>query len=405
MKLALVHTLFILSILAIPVLSAAPPQSHPLFEAGRGGYACYRIPGLVITPKGTLLAFCEARKNSQSDWGGIDILMRRSEDGGNTWLPPVNLTLDAPRVEKNKAALRQNLAKEEEPTYNNPVLISDRVTGAVHFLFCAEYARCFYSTSGDEGRTFSPPVDITASFEGLKTTYPWSVIATGPGHGIQLTNGRLLVPVWLSTGTGGHAHRPSCVSTLYSDDHGATWRLGEIIAKDPDPLNNPSESVAVELTDGRVMLNIRNESKIHRRAVSYSPDGATGWTRPEFDRHLFEPICMASLLRLPSQPGWEKDTLLFANPDNKMEGKENGNLRARQNLTLKCSFDEGNTWSLERTLDPGLSGYSDLAATPDGRIICFYEKSSPGASVNPQGLYWAPILRDWLMEKPAKAER
>ena len=151
--------------------------------------------------------------------------------------------------------------------------------------------------SDDDGETFTEPVEITPAFERFRPEYAWRVLATGPGHGIQLSGGRLLVPVWLSTGTGGHAHRPSAVSVIYSDDHGKTWKRGDIVVAHPNPVN-PSETAAVELADGRVMLNIRHESEPHLRGVSVSRDGVTGWSPMRFDEALPEPVCFGSLVRL-----------------------------------------------------------------------------------------------------------
>src|SRR5581483_343588 len=107
--------------------------------------------------------------------------------------------------------------------------------------------------------------------------YDWKVLATGPAHGIQLANGRLVVPVWLSTGTGGHAHRPSVTSVIYSDDRGKPWRRGDIAVPNAEPIINPNETVLVELADGGVLLNVRSESHAHRRLATVSKDGATGW--------------------------------------------------------------------------------------------------------------------------------
>ena len=131
------------------------------------------------------------------------------------------------------------------------------------------------------------------------------MIATGPGHGIALRTGRLVVAVWLSTGTGGNAHRPSVTATIYSDDHGRTWKAGEIAIPDTPEFIFPNETTAVELADGRVMLNARSESKANRRLVTISPDGATGWSKPAFDDALLEPICEGSLSRIG-------DRLLFS---------------------------------------------------------------------------------------------
>ena len=153
--------------------------------------------------------------------------------------------------------------------------------------------------------TFSKPVDLTPTFEEFRSEYDWQVLATGPGHGIQLKNGRLIVPVWLSTGTGGHAHRPSAVSVIYSDDAGKTWNRGDIVVAHPHPVN-PSETIVVELADGRVMLNIRHEGRTADEAKRFVPwQSATTGRRnglSRYDEALPEPICMASIVRLSAQP-------------------------------------------------------------------------------------------------------
>jgi len=206
------------------------------------------------------------------------------------------------------------------------------------------------------------------------------VLATGPGHGIELANGRLLVPVWLSTGTGGHAHRPSVVSVIYSDDQGKTWVRGQIAVPNTPGSVYPSESAAVELAGGRVMLNVRSESKAHRRLITYSRDGATGWTQPVFHDQLLEPICMAGMVRLSEAAGGQKNRLLFSNPHNLERGgaAEPGTPHDRKNLAIKLSYDEGETWPVSRVLEPGFAGYSDLAAGRDGWIYCFFERGGLG---------------------------
>ncbi len=259
------------------------PTKTDLFQAGKDGYVTYRIPGIVVTKRGVVLAYCAARKSGIGDWDVINIAMRRSTDGGKTWLP------------------RKILVDLGKATADNPTAIVDRQTSAVHFLYQVDYARCYYMRSDDDGQTFTRPVDLTPVFEQFRSEYKWNVIAPGPGHGIQLANGRLLVPVWLSTG--GHAHRPSCVSTIFSDDHGKTWQRGEIVVCSSAATPNPGESVVVQLADGRVMLNIRNESRRFRRLVAFSKDGAAGWTKPVFDEALFEPACFAGILSVPKTAG------------------------------------------------------------------------------------------------------
>jgi sialidase-1 len=355
--------------MAIPSI-LAQPATQDLFTAGEQGYMTYRIPGLLAHGK-TVLAYAEARRDGFGDWADIDVVMRRSTDGGKTWGP-----------------LRV-LADSGRDTMNNPVAIPGAKPGEIHFLYCVNYARAFHMKSTDGGLTFSKPVDITAAFERLRSAYDWNVIATGPGHGIRLKSGRLLVAVWLSTG--GKKHRPSRVSTLYSDDNGATWKTGELV---PDTLPNPSETYAVQRHDGSVMLNIRNESTEHRRAVSVSTDGATGWSDPRFHPQLLEPVCMGSLIRHP------KGGLVFSNPDTLeatyVDATKTVN-RDRKNLTVQWSGDDGETWTAKRVLEPGLSGYSDLAATPDGTILALYERGGLDKSIFRTGrLSLARFQLDWL---------
>lgn len=349
-------------------LTAAEPflTKTDLFTAKQDGYALYRIPGIVVTAKGTVLAYCEARVTGKSDWDAIDIFMLRSTDGGKTWGRRLKMAnVPGPKL-KNPAALANvKNASSDDVTYNNPVAIVDR-DGSVHFLFCLEYARCFYMHSDDDGVSWSKPIEITSVFDQYRPGYDWKVIATGPAHGIQLDSGRLVVPVWLAMGTEGNGHKPSQNSTIFSDDHGHTWQAGDIAIPHSETTPNASETCVVQLNNGSVMLNARNHSPTHRRSITVSKDGATGWSKPRFDDALLEHICMASIVRHgPS-------CILFANPHNlETLGKSTNK---RRNLSIKVSDDDGQTWTTNKTLEPGNSAYSDLAVLPDGTILCFYER-------------------------------
>lgn len=404
---ALTLAILLIGIAAAPKCTpAAEPflKKIDLFQAGADGYALYRIPGIVVTTQGTVLAWCEARVTGKGDWGPIDVHLRRSTDGGRTWAPPVNLIHIEGDLPVNPVAAAQNLDRPGDNTVNNPVAIVDHETGAIHFLYCLEYMRCFSMRSDDDGLTFSDPVEITPTFEEFRSDYDWKVIATGPGHAIQLTHGphqgRLVVPVWISTGTGGHAHRPSVTSTIYSDDHGATWQRGEIAVPDTPEFIWPNETCIVQLADGSVMLNTRSESHAHRRIVTVSPNGATDWSQPRFDDALLEPICMASLARVSDERTGGRNCIAFANPDNLARGDGNaapGKSRDRVNVSIKLSYDEGQTWPHSRLLEDGRSGYSDLAVLPDGTILCFYERRSVDGSNYQIGLLTvARFNTDWV---------
>ena len=186
----------------VSTVAAAPllEKTH-LFEEKTDGFVSYRIPCLVVTARGTALAFCEARKFSGLDWGEIEIHQRRSTDGGRTFSPARQVAHVGPRLPRNPVNADQPPGKvigdPGQQTVNNPVAIADR-DGTVHLIYCVEYMRAFYVRSTDDGLTWSQPVDITAAADRFRPEWPWRVIATGPGHGIQLRNGRLVNPVMIS---------------------------------------------------------------------------------------------------------------------------------------------------------------------------------------------------------------
>ncbi|MBN2290936.1 MAG: exo-alpha-sialidase [Pirellulales bacterium] len=328
-----------------------------LFEAGEAGYTTYRAPTILISPKGTLLVSTEARKDGFGDWSDINTIIRRSTDGGKTWKPP------------------QTIIDDGLNAVNNNTFIVDRETGKLHLMHAINYERVYWRTSSDDGIHWTAPREITEVFNTYRTRddYPWIVVAPGMSPGIVLQHGkhksRFVVPVWLALE---HRHRPSICTTVYSDDRGATWHAGEVIARDGDLTKNPSETVVIELSDGRVMAHIRNESPQYRRAVSFSPDGASDWTTPRLEEQLYDPICQASLARYsPSQ-------LLFSNPDSskKKEKALKWNARRRENLTIRLSNDDGKTWPVSKVLDSGLAGYSQLAVDDKGMIYCVYERGN-----------------------------
>jgi sialidase-1 len=344
-------------------------KQSDVFPSGMNGIALYRIPGIVVTPKGTVLAYCEARRNNSSDWGEIEVHLRRSLDGGITWQPPQHIAHHADRIEGNPTKPQGG---EKEQTVNNPVAIVDPSTGAIEFLYCVNYARCFHMRSTDDGVTWSNPVEITDTFLPFRAKYNWKVIATGPGHGIALRNGRLVVPIWLAYGKEGD-HHPSAAATIYSDDHGKTWLAGEIAIPDEGDYGDPNETMLTQLSDDRVYLVTRNESVPNLKIVTTSQDGATNWSQPQFHKELWEPRCMASVIAHPSKPG----TLLFSNPHTRAtdaQGNPIPNGRGeRKNLSIKLSRDDGQTWPINKTLEKGPSAYSDLAILPDGTVLCLYE--------------------------------
>ena len=347
---------------AIPAPGQQPGiESTLLWHAGDEGYDTYRIPGIVVSRRGTVLAYGVARRHLQDgDWSDSDIMLRRSVDGGKDWEPS------------------KKIAGDSHGVTDNPVAIASHKKGVVYFLYQHNYERVFYMRSKNDGASFSQPVDITSALDSLKVQFAWTVVALGPGHAIELRSGRLLVPVWLAEGmqtsNGRRRHAPSAITTLYSDNHGRTWKHGDLIARNSSEMSNPNEFQLVQLADGSVMANIRIGDKRQRRAVATSPDGISHWTKPQFDEQLYDPICAASIVRYSAAPKDDKDRILFSNPDSEsLSAAEKSNKGLRRNLTLKMSEDEGKTWPVSRVLHRGSSGYSDIAVAPDKTIYVIYE--------------------------------
>jgi sialidase-1 len=367
--------------------------TNHIFEARTGGYRIYRVPGIVATDGGAVVATAEARPGEGGDWDHNDLVMRRSLDGGLTWLEP------------------QIVANHQDygpgPISNFVMIPAGK---RIRALFCHDYARIYRTMSDNDGATWSRPTEITECAAPLRQQYPWRVIATGPGHGLDCSSGRLIVPIWISTGEGTEfgkgrlGHRPSAVSLLYSDDRGESWHAGEIVVHhDPDNIINPSETAPVELSDGRVLFNIRNESPRRRRLVCISDDGVGGWSVPRFDKALLEPVCMASILRLHERGADGRPLIIFANPDN-LENElipAGGRLaHDRKNLTVKLSEDDCETWAVSRVLEPGPSGYSDLSQAPDGTIFCIHEDQIVDRMCDDRYITVRRFDLDWIRGRP-----
>lgn len=303
-------------------------DKYILKQKNQDGYDSFRIPGIICTESGKILAYYESRK-SASDWAAIDIAVKASMDGGKTW-------------SEDKI-----LVYGQGKTVNNPVMFTEK--NELLFVWQEEYHRTFYRKSEDEGETWGEAEEITAS---LKTPlYHWTVIACGPGHGTVLSNGRYIVPVWLCANPeDAKAHHPSVISTIYSDDKGKTWHLGELIER--AYMEDPSETALAELADGSVMINIRHESATRRRALAYSSNGADGWHDFKFANELADPICMGGMVACNGK-------VYFVNCNSEKE---------RKNLTLYETVDGGVTWKNLATISE-LAGYSDIAISPDGKKV------------------------------------
>jgi sialidase-1 len=324
-----------------------------LFESGSNGYHTFRIPAIITTNKGNILAFAEGRKKGRSDTGNIDIVMKKSEDNGITW-SDLKVVWD-----------------QQKNVCGNPAPVQDKITGTICLLTTwnlgedheseiirqtsKDTRRIYILYSQDEGESWSEPEEITRSVK--KDNWTW--YATGPCHGIQLEkgehSGRLIIPC-------DHIEAESkkyFSHIIYSDDHGKSWKLGGTT-----PQDQVNECTIAELSDGRLILNMRNYDRSKKtRKISLSEDGGLTWGDIYADHTLIEPICQASILTYSFQDQG-KNRLLFLNPASEEK---------RENITLRVSHDEGDTWVKSRVLYSGPSAYSDLTRLADGNIGCLYE--------------------------------
>jgi sialidase-1 len=339
---------------AAPLAAGEAPDPADPFVSGQGGYHTYRIPAIAVAPKGAVLLFCEGRKGGSGDSGDIDILLRRSLDGGRTW-SPVQTVVDA-----------------GPDTAGNPAPVVDGASGKVVLLITrnpggsseADILKgkgertVWVASSGDDGATWSAPREITASVK----RPGWTWYATGPCHGIRLRTGRLLVPCDHVEGPSADYAVSARSHVISSDDGGKTWSIGGIIGP------GCNESTVAELSDGTVVMNSRNYVPPRRRAVARSRDGGLTFGERTWDDGLPEPICQASLLAADGPAGAGR-VLLFSNPADRQH---------RIRMTLRSSGDGGRTWTAGRVLWEGPSAYSDLAAIPGGTVLCAFERGVKG---------------------------
>lgn len=350
----------LLSALTIPVIAIfhcqdISAQKNPdyLFRSGTDGYNTFRIPAIIATRKGTLLAFAEGRKNSSSDTGDIDMVMKRSEDNGKTWSKLEVLRDDGINV------------------CGNPAPVIDKKTGNIYLLSTwnlgsdheadiisgksSDTRRVFVMVSEDDGRNWSQAKEITSSVKCKN----WTWYATGPCHGIQVMKGkyrgRMIIPCdHMEAETEKYFSH-----IIFSDDHGRTWQMGGTTTQD-----QVNECTVAEISGGRLLLNMRNYDRTNKsRMITLSNDGGVSWNDICPDPVLVEPICQASLLTYALR-GKKPGILLFSNPAN----EEN-----RINMTLRVSYNDGKSWPVSKVLHAGPSAYSDLVSLRSGDIGILYE--------------------------------
>ncbi|MEU8617784.1 sialidase family protein [Streptomyces sp. NPDC048623] len=348
------------------------------YRAGTGGYAVYRIPAVVRTPAGTLLAFAEGRVHGAGDSGAVDLVQRRSADGGCSWGP---LRV----VAAGHGDTRGNPAPVVDPASGDIVLLSTGNAGTATEsavlqgkVDAARSRRVYVQRSTDDGRTFSAPRDITASAK----RDDWRWYATGPGHAVALAHGRyagrLVVPANHSaapppgSADTGREPRHYGAHALYSDDGGRSWRIG-YADESYDGQVNSNESTVAELPDGSLYFSTRDQlgTAPGNRADSRSADGGLTLDRPYAPQPALAavPVVQGSLLYVPGRGPGRTGRLLFSAPSAPDR---------RAALALWTSTDGGRTLTRALTLSPRPAAYSDLVRLGPGTVGVLYETGARG---------------------------
>ncbi|MGW5421687.1 sialidase family protein [Streptomyces sp. NPDC003943] len=342
------------------------------YVSGTAGHAAYRIPAVVRTPAGTLLAFAEGRARAAGDAGAVDIVVRRSTDGGCTWGPQRVVTA-------GHGDTRGNPAPVVDPGSGDVVLLSTGNAGAVTEsmilagrVTAAQGRRVYVQRSADDGRSFSAPREITSSVK--RTGWRW--YATGPGHAIALTRGphagRLVVAADHSAAPPpgspdtGREPRWYGAHALLSDDGGHSWRIGWADESYEGTVDT-NESAAAELADGRLYFTARDQlgSSPGNRADSTSSDGGESLDRPFAPQPALDavPVVEGGLLAV------HDGGLLFSAPSVPT---------ARRDLALWAGADGGRTFAPALTLPRRPAGYSDLVRVDAGTVGVLYETGERG---------------------------
>lgn len=354
-------------------------QEVPVFVSGEEGHKSYRIPAIISLPDGKLLAFCEGRVNHAGDFGDINIVLKTSTDGGNTW-SALQTVVD---YDKQQAGNPAPVVDLLDPAYPKGRIFLFYNTGNNHEGEVRKgqgLREVWYISSTDGGKSWSEPVNITTQTHrpkqpALNPAYnfseDWRSYANTPGHAIQLTSGqfkgRIFIAANHSAGAPLQQFEDYQAHGFFTDDHGKSFRLSETLS-----IPGSNEAIAAELSGGRLMLNARNQKgDIRARIVATSSNGGETWDTTYFDRQLPDPVCQGTILTIGKKKS--KNILAFCNAADE---------KRRDNLTLRISYDDGKTWSrsllVDKATDPKQSdptAYSDMVLLNKKTIGILYEKN------------------------------
>jgi sialidase-1 len=358
---------FLLSGVCLFLACQAPKEQAPviLFENGTGEYNCYRIPAIVKAPDGSLLAFAEGRLENCGDFGNVDILLRRSEDGGKNW-SKMEIVADFGALQAGNPA---PVVDYFDPDYPQGRIFLFYNTGDVSeqdMRLGKGTREVHYITSVDQGKTWSKPTNITEEVHFNTTTtkghLDWRTHASTPGHALQFKRGayqgRIYIPANHSIGEPQDGFNEYRAYGFYSDDHGKTWSVSPDI-----DVPSSNEAIGTELPNGDLMLNIREQNgKTKQRLVALSSDGGTSWKETYFDPSLISPVCQSSILLFEQK---NQSLLIYSGPNSTDK---------REKMTLKFSLDDGKSWAKEKEVYAGGAAYSDLVQVDEEQVGLFYEK-------------------------------
>ncbi len=364
-------------------LFAAEPEFSDVFTAKKDGYPSIRIPSVIVTKNGVVLAFAEARAKN-ADQASNKIILKRSTDGGVTWGAVQLIHDDGENSLNNPTALVAGSGRIFLMYQRIPAHLREASKETATGFEGENVYRTFLVTSDDDGATWTKPLDVT---RGTKHATGATTVASGPGIGIQLTRGahkgRLVIP--FNEGPFWKWNNYAA----FSDDGGATWSCGENApgAFVPDvkmgERSQINEVQMVELSDGSVRLNSRQFAGAKVRKTAVSKDGGATWSHVEDIPELRDPSCMASIFRLTFAESGAQSRILYSGPDS----------TKRENGTVHMSYDEGKTWQVSRVLFPGSFGYSVLTRLKDGTIGCLFETDGANRTV------FARFTLDWVTQK------
>jgi sialidase-1 len=352
-----------------------------VFVSGTDGHKSYRIPSIIGLPDGTLLAFAEGRVKGSNDFGDVNIVLKRSIDNGKAW-SQMSTIVDYDSLQAGNPAPVADLT---DPDYPGGRIFLFYNTGNNHESEVRKgngYREVWYKTSADNGLSWSVPVNITAQVHRLNkpeidSSYSfsedWRLYANAPGHAIQIKEGRfrgrILVPANHSAGEPKENWEDNFSHAFFTDDHGKSFGLGESVN-----VPGSNEATAAEISDGRIMLNARNQKgDIRARIVAISDDGGSSWGPVFFDNMLPDPVCQGSIINIGEYNG--KSILAFANPADTID---------RNNLTLRLSYNDGESWDHDLIIDKSTdtnkkknyTAYSDLVSLSQGSIGIIYERDN-----------------------------